>query len=98
MRIHGAALKYHRTAAGLSKTELARVTGFPLETIGRLESGKRKGTAAQIAGIAAALAVPIDAITITDTLSHAEGICPTCGNPADDPGLVICTDPFHGEA
>jgi transcriptional regulator with XRE-family HTH domain len=57
MRINGAVLTVVRERTGMSQADLARKTGIAKETLSRLESGKRPGTAAQIKAISEALDV-----------------------------------------
>lgn len=62
MTSNGAAIKAIRERTGLTCSQLARTAGIDRTHLHRIESGERRGTPAQIAAIAAALAVPTTAI------------------------------------
>jgi transcriptional regulator with XRE-family HTH domain len=62
MQINGEALREIRTRTGLSVTQLADASGVDRTVISRIESGQRKGTAAQHKALADALSVSLVAI------------------------------------
>jgi transcriptional regulator with XRE-family HTH domain len=62
MHANGAALRVIRERTGLTISSLARAAGIDRTALTRIESGERRGTPAQLAALAAALAVPITAI------------------------------------
>ena len=63
-KINGHALRAMRIAAGLSQATLAVKAGLDHSYVSRLENGARKGVNGQaIDGLAAALGVPVDALT-----------------------------------
>jgi len=59
MRINGEALRVLRERTGLSITMLSKASGVDRTVITRLESGERRGTAAQAKALSVALAAPI---------------------------------------
>ncbi len=63
MRINGEALRAIRERTGYSITELADTSGVDRTTISRIESGRRRGTAAQCRSLAEALDIPQTAIS-----------------------------------
>lgn len=63
MRLNGDALKAIRERTGLSITQLANASGVDRTVVTRLESGERRGTAAQLVALAQALNVPLTAIS-----------------------------------
>lgn len=58
------ALKAWREHRGLTLQALADATGLSKAFISQMESGKRTGTAATLKKLAAALGVPLDALTV----------------------------------
>jgi ribosome-binding protein aMBF1 (putative translation factor) len=55
-------VKVWREHRGLTQQALANAAGLPQSTIARLESGKRKGTVAQMRKLAGALGINLDTL------------------------------------
>lgn len=64
MRGNGTAITRLRQEAGLTKTQLARVTGMDVTHLHRIEKGERKGTPAQLVTLARYFRVPLTDVAI----------------------------------
>lgn len=66
LRLNGTAVQVIRELVGLNKTAFADRTEMSLGYLSRLESGARQPSSENLRKIAAALRVPVEAITYPD--------------------------------